>query len=248
MKTRRSFLICSLVFSIVALTILIMTSIVYMDAKKFQDDSERVIGTISEIYVHKGVGIRGRRLGSRSHDTRHVFVNYIVKGVEYNHIKIDYSNDNMREGDSIVLLYDRTNPGNVRSEQGLFIGVILFGGIGLIFAFCALIIGICFWPRRQRLKKTGIRYEATVSNVRCIMNVTVNKKHPYRVECLFVDPATGVEKCYKSHNVYEDLDKYKLQTVPLYIYPEFPSKYYIDVDEAIEEINLRKQKEAEYGI
>lgn len=242
MKTRRNFLICSVVFAFVAATILVTAFFLYIDAKKIEQNSERVIGTITEIQVRETrIGTGRRRRSSTEHN---VFVSYSVKGVEYNNVEIGYYDNTMREGGSIELLYDKTNPANVRSERGLFFGAILFAGLGALFMVIALIITVCFFPRRQRLKKTGVRYEAAVSNIHFIQNVIVNGRHPYRVECVFVDPATGIEKHYKSNNIYQDLEKYELQTVPIYIHPEFPSKYYIDVDEAIEKINLNKQKES----
>ena len=170
------------------------------------------------------------------YETKHrTYVTYEVDGEIYENIRLSYYSSDMYVGKDITLYYDPLNHGNVKVKEGMtftYIFMLIFGGIFALVGFFVMTTGI---KRTPKIKKTGKRYEATVIDIECNTSVKVNGKHPYRVICRVEDYSAGEAYIYKSKNVYVNLNQYELDTVPVYVDPNKPSKFFVDVDEGIKQ-------------
>ena len=111
----------------------------------------------------------------------------------------------------------------------------IFGGIGLLFLIIGLPFLIVAIRRRNtisRLLETGVQAEGIITDVVINLQVTVNGRHPYKVECQVTDPATGEIYLYSSGNVMKKIDYLVGRSVTVYYDPDDRKKYYVDIESA----------------
>lgn len=171
-----------------------------------------------------------------------VFVSYEAEGQYFDDIELDFYSSSMYQGQQLTVYYQSTRPNIIRTKVDTFFIFAMLIGMGGLFAFIGLIlsiIGFVIKPK-QELKTTGICYNATVTDIIEQKNVTVNGQHPYCVDCLAHNHHTGQQMLFRSKSILDDSMLHNLTTVPVYVDPKNPKKYYVDVDGAIEEL---KQKE-----
>lgn len=62
----------------------------------------------------------------------------------------------------------------------------------------------------------------------------LKKSETYMYNSMQMAEHTGSTRQFTRKNIYINLEKYNLKTVPVYISTKNTSKYYIDIDEAIQ--------------
>lgn len=226
MKT--GILILKLTFIVLGLVMTAGAIIVGLYNKKFFRNAEQTTAVITDIE-----STRNRRNGVTEYNHT-VYVSYEADGVQYNKVWLGYYNSGMYEGKTIKIYYNKDNPGKIKTKGSSMVISIILGVIGGVCLLVGIILVIVFMPRNKKVKEYGIRYEADILNITMNRNVRVNGRHPYIVDCQVVDAFTGVTSLYRSKNIYEDIDVYGIVKVPVYVDPKNPSKYYVDIDEAIE--------------
>lgn len=221
-------LILKLIFIVLGLAMTAGAIIAGIHNKKFFRNAEHTTAVITEI---------GSTRYTRNGETEYkhtVYVTYEVDGVQYNKVRLGYYNSGMYEGKTIKVYYNKDNPGKIKTRGSSMVISIILGVLGGVFLLIGIILVIVFMPRNKKVKQYGIRYEADIINITMNRNVRVNGRHPYIVDCQVVDDFTGVTSLYRSKNIYEDIDVYGIVKVPVYVDQNNPSKYYVDIDEAIE--------------
>ena len=204
---------------------------VFVDKKnaEFMETAEETEATIVDIVATREYD----RMDER-YETKHtVYVSYEVDGEMYEYVDLSYYTSSMRIGDTVTVYYDPLNPYNIETGAGMKIIFIAMSILGGIFTVAGLVLMVCSIKRTTKLKKIGKRYDATVVNIELNTNVSVNRRHPYRVTCRVEDYGAGEAYIYKSKNVYLDLEQYNLETVPVYVDPQNPSKFFVDVEEGV---------------
>ncbi len=109
----------------------------------------------------------------------------------------------------------------------------IFGVIGLPFLFIGigfLIYCIRKKKQTQMLLETGQQIWATVTGYEVNVNVSVNGRHPIRLNCEYRDPYTGSVILYRSGNCWNPGEGYVGQSAAIYVNPNHPREYYVDTD------------------
>jgi hypothetical protein len=178
---------------------------------------------------------RGKTKFDKEH---HVYVGYVINGVNYTNISLDGYDSTMKIGDKITVYYQEDNPEDVKTKQSTSFLLILFVVLGTV----AFVVGVSlvlngFNVSGQRLKKEGICINATVTNVKMDEFNSMNGRHPYYIQCEATDPNTGQNRIFTSKSVYMDLSRYQFTTAPVYISTKKPKNYYVDLEAAIQIAN-----------
>ncbi|WP_167954847.1 DUF3592 domain-containing protein [Anaerosporobacter faecicola] len=198
---------------------------------KFINNADSVIATITDIDSYRDSD------GDRNHD---VFVTYEVDGQTYDAELNSYSSS-WHIGKEIKLYYDPENPYDVRSKSMAYLVTIILCIIG--GSFTAVACGLLFYTKIQsgkakRLKASGRKVYATVTDTVLNYRVQVNRRNPYRLDCSYQDLATGETFLYRSGNIWEDPGRYIGCQVPVYVNPTKPKEYYVAVEEIAIDNNL----------
>ncbi len=162
-------------------------------------------------------------------------ISFTVNGVKYNTTLNSYSSS-FREGNQIEIYYHKDNP-NRAGIKSMDLMVLMFPGFGLIFfsiGAIALLADRTGRKKAENLRESGRRILATY--IETIMNksYSVNGMHPYRIYCSWTSPDDGKEYIFKSKNLWDDpreiIAQYRITDFPVYIAPDNPKCYTVDVD------------------
>lgn len=162
-----------------------------------------------------------------------VLVQFLVKEKVYETNLPEY-NSSMKIGDTVSIYYNPNNPLEIIGNS--FLGYLIFICMGIVFAvigFIPLFLMLARKHKKNYLMKNGKRIEATIDNVSFKMNYSVNGKHPYVLECSYVEPITGSVYFFTSNSIWYPieviLEKHNITTVPVYIDLKNSKKYYVDI-------------------
>lgn len=168
-------------------------------------------------------------------DRASTFVTYSVDGQAYENSINSYSST-WSVGDEITVYYNPQNPNQIKTTMPIIL-FIMFGFIGILF----IIVGIVFSFVEKNSKKkkaflleSGSTLTATVIRFEVNMSLSVNGRHPYRLEVEYDD---GNNKHrFKSDNVWENVTSDCIgETVKVYYDPNNMNKYYVDTDSLFNE-------------
>lgn len=109
--------------------------------------------------------------------------------------------------------------------------------IFLPLGLCFLVVGILFIllhlrKNREilRLVSEGNYVMATIAEVSFNYSVTVNGRHPVRLECHYQDPTSGKMRVFMSKNIFGNLQELVGTEIPVFVDRNDYSKYYVDVE------------------
>lgn len=133
---------------------------------------------------------------------------------------------------AILHIYD---PGTIK-----ILGLI-FGIIGVVFFFIGLVfMVVCIFAgnKKKKLLATGQKVYAEVTGGDYCYNVQVGRRHPFYLECKYVDPVTGATYLYRSETTWTDPTYYIGQSVDVYVDRENPKRYYVDVESLEKKVEI----------
>lgn len=159
-------------------------------------------------------------------------VSYVYHGREYE-VCLSETSSSMRPGEKIELYVQRDNPQKVRTKALLFLPVWILSMIGVCFFIVALVFIILAGMKGKKKKyllEEGRVIEAVVIGGHMNYNVSVNGRHPWKLECQYEDISQNATYLYSSYNIWQDPQFYVGQTVRVYIDRQNPKKYYVDVE------------------
>lgn len=178
-------------------------------------------------------------------DTTHeVYIKYSADGKEYES-ELNMYSSSYYEGKEIEVYYDKNNPSNVETDEAnnmLSIILIAIGGSFALISGIVLFIQLRNSSISRKLQRNGLRIDAVY--IETILNTTyeVNGMSPYKIICKWKNPNTGIEYEFKSNNIWDNpqyaIENNNITKIPVYIDPENPEKYYVDVKEIQEKINM----------
>ena len=198
------------------LTIGIGTAI-YFEASAFQKTAKITVGTVTSS------DISSYQVQYTSDDG----VERIFKG---SHGKTKKA----RTGDRKKIFYQADNPDKARITDGVKGGkkVIIIGFILLLFNIYMIYTN----RKREKLsgsfKTTGRKVEAEIMKIDVDMETTFMEKHPYCIECRWVDPMSGREYYRTIRNIWTDPKPLLAGRthIDVYIDRHNPEKYYMDIE------------------
>lgn len=197
----------------------------------FFKTAKETTAIIEDIQTHHSYD----RKKGKSTTSHSVYVCYTINGIQYKDIRLDHYSSSMKEGKKITVYYQEDDPYEVQTKGGGIFLPLLFVLLGTIAAVVGLPLTLSSLSFKERaLKKNGIHYNATVTNITQNTNYSVNGRHPYNVECQATNPYTGQIMLFRSKNIFTDLSHYPLSNVSVYVSAKNPRKYYVDVDTALE--------------
>ncbi len=134
----------------------------------------------------------------------------------------------------------KIHPESLSGKPEVFHGV--FIGIGLIF----VVLGIIFLYRSgkeykmlQEAYDSGNYITARFNNANQDTNILINNRHPYIAEFMYLDHYTGIMHFYKSAPVmFDPTSALSGRDVKVYIHPNDPECYYVDIEEILPEIRM----------
>jgi hypothetical protein len=140
-----------------------------------------------------------------------------------------------RVGEEVGVLYapDDANDARIDSFGSLWLGPIILGGIGSVFA--AIGFGILVVAARRKrltewLRMHGTEVHAEFSSVEKNTSLKVNGRSPWRIISQWHNPETGELHVFNSENVWFDPEKFVTsKQLRVLIDPRDPKRYHVDV-------------------
>ncbi len=144
-------------------------------------------------------------------------------------------------GDGVSVLYDPDRPGRavIDSFGQRFTGILIFGGIGLVFALIGAPM-VYFYAIRQWtirwLKRHGTRIEATFVRSELDRSTAVKGRNPYRVFAQGTHPQTGKLASFVSEPIWLDLtSELKNAAIPVLINRTKHGPHFVDLSHWVHE-------------
>ncbi|MFX1708965.1 DUF3592 domain-containing protein [Chitinophaga sp. CC14] len=217
----------SLTFNIflgIGLLMVAGASVIYYNIRQFNASAVKTSGTVVDLIAK----------GKRSYAP--VVTYYDEAGVKHRYISSVSSNPAGYEiGERVGMYYDPKNPDDATiAGWREYFGVIIVGGLGLVFSLIGLgyyIVRKVSHSRSDQLKQSGLLVQADFDLVDTNRFVHVNNRHPFFIRCHWKDPLTGESRHFKSGFIWSDPtpaigpDK----KIDVYIDRNNPRRYYVDI-------------------
>lgn len=144
------------------------------------------------------------------------------------------------EGEQVNVIYNGWAPGDARIDSFFdrHFGMALFGGMGTIFSLVGGGLLYAVVRRRKmvaRLKREGQPIEAKFLEVFLDRSTTINGRHPYRLACQAMHPATGKLVRFDSDHIWADpTELIGNQPIRVLIDPRRPRDHYVDIEKWVD--------------
>lgn len=222
-SSRLFFILFGSIFAGIGAIFLIISIVLMVDNQNFKNKADKIVGVITEINAYYDSD------DDLNHEVR---VSYQYNGETYESRLSEYSSS-MYEGDRIDLYVDPENPYRVRSGSVATILFLIFGGLGLVFFLIGsgfLVKEILHKSKQNQLKQNGRKLRATITGGDMCYTVTINNRHPYKLDCMYQDEFTKESYLFSSDFVFDPPENYIDAQVDVYVDPNEMSKYYVDMD------------------
>jgi hypothetical protein len=137
-------------------------------------------------------------------------------------------------GDAVTVRYDPRRPEHARIDSFLenwFVATLL-GGLGVVFAGIAagfVVSGVAGRRRRAWLEQHGLRVDAKVVGVALDSHIRVNNRNPWRIQAQWLDPQRNTMHLLQSEAIWFDPSDLLPPTIGVWIDPNNPKRYWMDV-------------------
>ncbi|MBR6705983.1 MAG: hypothetical protein IKI84_04815 [Clostridia bacterium] len=123
-----------------------------------------------------------------------------------------------------------------------FLPAVIIGPTGLVFLVLGTVFLISEKRRRaleEELKNHGRALEASVTDVRANMNMTVNGRHPYYVEAQWQEPMSGTVHVFRSRDIgFNPWEFVEGRKVKVYVSDNDYSRYYLDLESVLPKVEV----------
>lgn len=139
-----------------------------------------------------------------------------------------------RVNEPVTVLYDPRQPhhASIKSfAQVWMLSIILFG-VGALLSSVG--IGAVVWKgvgnrKNAWLQQNGRRIQAEITRVELDTSLEVAGKHPYRIVCQWLDPASNQVHIFHSANIWFDPTNYiPGKTIEVLVDPDNPRRYAVE--------------------
>jgi len=137
-------------------------------------------------------------------------------------------------GEQVEVLIDPLDHSDARisGTSGLWLGVIIVGGIAAVFTLIGAIVALLFVTsarRRTTLQRNGTRIDAQVTAINPNPRISVNGRHPWQIHCQWRDPKNNKLYLFTSDNLDFDPSGFiEGETMPVLIARDNPKRYWVD--------------------
>ena len=137
----------------------------------------------------------------------------------------------------VLYLPGQEHNAEINTFLSLWLGHLIFGGLGLIFFFIgsgflsALIIVPALRSRKaERLRNQGIPIQVEFQGVERNTQITINGRNPFRLIAQWQDPATSKLHLFESTNLWFDPTPFiNKKQLTVFIDPNNPRRYHLDI-------------------
>lgn len=154
-------------------------------------------------------------------------------GKEHN-LYVSAKNNKHNEGDNIKVFYRSDNPDKARITDGKKGGKKI-----IIIAIVMLLFDLNLINRNRKnqrvsnnFKTNGRKLQAEITSIEVDNNTTILEKHPFNINCKWIDPNNGKEYTHTIGYIWKDpsilLEGRK--SIDVYIDREDPERYFMDTE------------------
>lgn len=197
---------------------------------RFMQSAVEVSAVISEIESYR----------ESDGDTSHrVYVNYSYGGQRYEGVRLNEYSSGMYKGKEIQIMLNPDNPTQLMTNFGLYFGLIMFFGMGVIFASVGVFPLIVMGRKSSAKKKliaSGQYIYATVESIEYDKSYTVNGKHPFIVYCTYRDDYKDIVYRFKSDSIWTN-PEYVIQPgseIKIFVDRQNYKNYHVDIESILQ--------------
>jgi hypothetical protein len=155
-------------------------------------------------------------------------------GSERTHKGSQSKNRKHRDGETMKVFYQTDNPDKSRITDTVKGGKTVLIVMGLLLLLDMYLI----YTNRKRgrvsdnFRTTGRKVGAEIIKIDTDMTTTILEKHPYFIECRWVDPQTGREYSHTIRNIWTDPKPLLAgrNSIDVYIDRTDPENYFMDIE------------------
>ena len=222
------------VFLAVGLVLCGVAAYFTLDTQSFIDHAAKVRGEVIDLERSRGTWSTSSPSSSGAY---YPVVKFTTQAGEQRTFRgsVGSSPPAFRVGETVDVLYDRTNPPDARiaSFWSLWLIQIIVGGLGSVFALVGggvLAVLFLLVRRARDLRRHGTPIETEFQNIEVNAGVALNGRSPWRIVSRWLDPAKNALYLYHSENLWFDPTPYiKVKRVTVFIDPTNPKRYSMDV-------------------
>jgi hypothetical protein len=154
-------------------------------------------------------------------------------GVEHN-LYISAKNHRRHDRDQIKVFYRIDNPDKARISDGIKGGrkIIIVAIVLLLFDLYLIYTNKKRKKAADNFKSTGRKVQAEITSIEVDLNTTIQNKHPYLINCKWVDPISGRNYTHTIRQIWIDPAPVLAgrNYLDVYIDRENPDKYFMDTE------------------
>ncbi len=219
--------IFAIVFSLVGVICLIIAVIALCFTLRFQGNAEQGIGHI----VARDISVATD--ADLTNPDASTWIAYTVNRSNYV-TGINVTSSNWYVGKQLPIWIHNEDPHRIQVAGAInYLVSMITGGVGIVF----FLIGMGFTvalvssrKNRARLLATGRKVYGTVVGWHYNTAVSVNGRNPFVLDVEYEDPFSGETKQYRSGNLWENPYGCEGKPIAIYLDPENPRKYYVDIE------------------
>ncbi len=205
------------IFLVLSLITIVTGTIIFFEASAFQKKAKVTEGTVA------------------SRDATFFYVGYISDdGVERMHKGSHGRTRKYYVGDKFKVFYLIDDPDRSRIYDGKKGGrtIIIVGIVMLLFDMYMIYLNRSKNKLVNNFKTTGRKVQADITGVETDLDTTVMEKHPYIINCKWVDPVTGKEYTHAINQIWKDPAPRLAgrHHIDVYIDRDDPERYFLDTD------------------
>jgi hypothetical protein len=207
----------NIILLVICLVAIGIGTAIYFEASAFQKTAKITLGTVTSSDVS-------------SYNVQYTSDDGVERSYKGRHGKTKKAHT----GEKKKIFYQADNPDKARITDG-----VKGGKKVIIFAFLLLVLNIyLIYTNRKRdklstgFKTTGRKVEAEIMKIDVDLEKTFMEKHPYYIECRWVDPMTGREYYRTIRDIWTDPKPLLAgrTRIDVYIDRQDPEKYYMDIE------------------
>lgn len=154
-------------------------------------------------------------------------------GIEHD-MRISTKRNRHHDGDKIKVFYMIDSPDKARITDGIRGGkkIIIIAFIMLLFDMYMIYTNRKRLRVSQNFKTNGRKVQAEITSVEIDNSITIREKHPYNINCKWVDPVTGKEYTHTIKYIWKDPASLLSgrNSIDVYIDREDPELYFMDTE------------------
>lgn len=218
----------SIVFGLIGVGMLIGAAALALDTRSFVAAAKRAPGSVIELVE--------KRDSDGSVTYKPVVAFTADSGASVNFTSSFSSNPPAYDvGEAVEVLYSPDNPNDarIRGFGSLWLGAVIVGGIGAVFAAIGFGIGLAVRlnkKKREWLMAHGTPIQAEFQGVERNTSLKVNGRSPWRIVAEWKNPETGQVHVFNSENLWFDPTSYvTAKQVQVLLDPQSAKRYHVDI-------------------